>query len=170
MLLVLLEIQRAGSGIELDHTELAQWPFDQPVTLYRHGDIVSTFEELNIANGYTSARHSATKRNNAVARRVENGLRILPGVIQATATGELRVAFIRVRYPRSGDPAGQAQILGEKIRACARADEFSGRKCYPRGCRGGRARPAAAVSRPAARSGGGHPKSAKARNRGRWGT
>ena len=103
----------AGSGIELDDAELPQLPVDEPVTLHRHGDIVSTFEELNIANGYLTARHSAVKHNNAVARRVENAMRVVPGVIQATATGELRVRF----DPRAV-PAlrlirmAEAQILG----------------------------------------------------------
>jgi cation transport ATPase len=48
---------------------------------------------LNIANGCLTARHPAVKRNEAIARRVENALRAVPGVIQATVTGELRVRF-----------------------------------------------------------------------------
>ena len=73
--------------------ELPDWADDEPVTLYRHSSVVSTFAELSIANGWLRARHPAMERDQAAARRVENALRVVPGVIQATATGELCARF-----------------------------------------------------------------------------
>jgi cation transport ATPase len=77
----------------VNETELPHWTDGEPVTLYRHSSLISIFDELKIANGYLTARHPAVKRNEAIARRVENALRVVSGVIQATAIGELRVRF-----------------------------------------------------------------------------
>ena len=77
----------------LNEPELPQWAEEPSVTLYRHHGVISIFEELNIADGYLVASHSALKRNTAVARRVEGGLRTVPGVFDATVAGELRVRF-----------------------------------------------------------------------------
>ncbi|HKM68811.1 MAG TPA: hypothetical protein VJX94_01800 [Stellaceae bacterium] len=77
----------------VNETELPHWTDGEPVTLYRHSSLISIFDELNIANAYLTARHPAVKRNQVIARRVENALRAVPGVIQATVTGELRVRF-----------------------------------------------------------------------------
>ena len=78
---------------DVNVTELPHWPDGEPVTLYRHSNVVSIFAELNIGNGHLTARHPAMGHNHAIARRVENALRAAPGVIQATITGELRVRF-----------------------------------------------------------------------------
>jgi len=83
----------AGIGRELDDAELPQWPFGEPVTLYRHASIISNFKKLNVAHGQVTARHPTMERNPAIARRVENAMRVIPGVIEATAVGELRVRF-----------------------------------------------------------------------------
>jgi cation transport ATPase len=83
----------AAAAADANETKLPQWPDGQPVTLYRHSSIVSIFAELNISNGDLTARHPAVKRNQAIARTVENALRVVPGVIQATVTEELRVRF-----------------------------------------------------------------------------
>ena len=77
----------------MNESELPHWPDGQPVTLYRYSNVVSIFEELNFANGYLTARHSTIERSHVIARRVEHALRGLPGVIQATVIGELRVRF-----------------------------------------------------------------------------
>jgi cation transport ATPase len=73
--------------------ELPDWGDREPVTLYRHSNVVSIFAELSIATGCLAARHPAVEKNQAVARRVENTLRAVPGVIQVTVTGQLRVRF-----------------------------------------------------------------------------
>jgi cation transport ATPase len=83
----------AAPSADANETELPHWPDGQPVTLYRHSNIVSMFEELNIAKGYLTARHPAIEPNDAIARRVETALRAVPGVIQAAVTGELRAHF-----------------------------------------------------------------------------
>jgi hypothetical protein len=83
----------AGPTAGMREIELPHWPGGQPVTLYRHSTVVSIFAELNIAEGYLTARHPAMEHNHAIARRLENALQAVPGVIQATATGELRVRF-----------------------------------------------------------------------------
>jgi hypothetical protein len=94
----------AGDGEELDEAELPHWPSGEPVTLHRHLGIVSTIEIVSLANGRLDARHPAMARDPAVARRVENALRVVPGVISVTAIGakvELRVRF---------DPRGVAAL------------------------------------------------------------
>jgi cation transport ATPase len=83
----------AAPAADANEIELPHWPDGQPVTLYRHSNVVSIFEELNIAEGYLAARHRAMERDQTIAHRVENALRAVPGVIQATVTGELRVRF-----------------------------------------------------------------------------
>jgi cation transport ATPase len=83
----------AGPANDANETGLPLWPDGQAVTLYRHSSAVSILAELNIANGQLTARHPAMERNRAIARRVESALRAVPGVIQATVTGELRVRF-----------------------------------------------------------------------------
>jgi hypothetical protein len=83
----------AESDAGLNETELPRWTPGEPVTLYRHSGVISIFEELNIFDGYLVARHPAVKPNNAIARRVENRLRIIPGVFEADANSELRVRF-----------------------------------------------------------------------------
>jgi hypothetical protein len=86
----------AGNGEELDEAELRHWPGGEPVILHRHFGIVSTMEIISLANGRLDARHPAMARDPAIARRVENALQVVPGVISVTATGakaELRVRF-----------------------------------------------------------------------------
>ena len=86
----------ADGGERLDEVELPHWPGAEPVTLHRHLGIVSTIEILSLANGRLDARHPAIARDPATGRRVENALRVVPGVISVTATsakGALRVRF-----------------------------------------------------------------------------
>ena len=83
----------AAPAADANEIELPRWPDGHPVTLYRHSDVVSIFEELNIAKGHLTARYPAMERNHAIARTVENALQTVPGVIQATVAGELRVRF-----------------------------------------------------------------------------
>ena len=136
----------AAPAADANETELPHWPDGEPVTLYRHSNVVSIFAELNIGNGHLTARHPAMGRNHAIARRVENALRAAPGVIQATITGELRVRF---------DPKAvaalqlirmaEAEILGARDPTpcpLAGAGEFRAGECHGRRCRGGRVRPA----------------------------
>jgi cation transport ATPase len=83
----------AAPAADANEIDVPHWPDGQPVTLYRHSNVVSIFAELNIALGYLTARHLAMERNPVIAHRVENVLRAVPGVIRATVTGELRVRF-----------------------------------------------------------------------------
>jgi len=83
----------AESNAGINEIELPHWTDGEPVILYRHSSVISIFEELNIANGRVTARHPALESNPAIAHRIENALRAVPGVIEATATGELRVRF-----------------------------------------------------------------------------
>jgi hypothetical protein len=78
---------------EVDQADLPDWGDGKPVTLYRHSSVVSIFAELSIANRCLMARHPVLESDLAAARRVEDALRVIPGVVQASATGELRVRF-----------------------------------------------------------------------------
>jgi cation transport ATPase len=83
----------AEPDADLDETELPLWVKDEPITLYRHPDLISIFEGLNIGDGYFAAGHPALKRNTLVARLVEGRLRAVPEVFEAAVAGELRVRF-----------------------------------------------------------------------------
>ena len=83
----------AGSAWAANEVELPHWNDGEPVALYRHSGVISIFEKLNIENGYLTAHYPAMERSPAIARRVENTMRVVPGVIEATAVGELRVRF-----------------------------------------------------------------------------
>jgi cation transport ATPase len=83
----------AGSTADLSETELPHWTEGETVVLHRYAGIITIFEELNVANGCLTAHHPAMASNPVVARRVENALRVAPGVIQVIATRELRVRF-----------------------------------------------------------------------------
>ena len=107
----------------LNETALPRWTKNEPVTLYRHSGVISIFEKLNTADGYLVARHPALKLNNAIARQVENALQVVPGVIQATVTGDLRVRFdpnvaalLLVRI-------AEAEILGQPSEVAASASQ-----------------------------------------------
>jgi hypothetical protein len=84
-------VARPAAGVT--EIELPHWTEGEPVTLYRHASVVSIFEKLNITNGYLTAGHPAMEHNRAIAHRVENALGAVPGVIEATTTGELRVRY-----------------------------------------------------------------------------
>jgi cation transport ATPase len=83
----------AGLAASVSETELPEWIEGEPITLYRHAGIVSIFAELHIANGCLAARHPALASNPTTARRVEDALRALPGVIEVAANAKLRVRF-----------------------------------------------------------------------------
>ena len=108
----------------LNETELPRWTRGEPVTLYRHSCVISIFEELNTSDGYLVARHPALKLNDAIARQVENRLRIVPGVFEAAANGELRVCFdpltvAALRLIR----LAEAEILGQPSEVAAPASQ-----------------------------------------------
>jgi cation transport ATPase len=108
----------AGGDEGLDEAELPHWPGSEPVTLHRRWGIVSTIEILSLANGCLDARHPAIKRDPAIAHGVENALRVVPGVISATAT--TAKAELRVRFdPRAVAASelirlAEAEILGQR--------------------------------------------------------
>jgi cation transport ATPase len=77
----------------MNEAALPHWPCGEPVILYRHSNIISMFATLNFVNGRLTARHPAMGRNQALARRIEAALRVVPGVIEAAVSGDLRVRF-----------------------------------------------------------------------------
>jgi cation transport ATPase len=86
----------AGKGEELEEDALPRWPVGEPVTLHRHRDIISLLEIISLARGRLPAHHPEIARDPAMARRLEDALRVAPAVIEATATSaraELRVRF-----------------------------------------------------------------------------
>jgi cation transport ATPase len=83
----------AAPAARANETALPSWTDGEPVILYRHSSVISIFEELNIANGRLTARHPAMESNQALARRVEHALQVVPGVIEAATTEELCVRF-----------------------------------------------------------------------------
>ena len=94
--LILLADAVAGGDHELAETALPQWSDGKPVTLHHHAGIVSTLEILGCPRGHLRARDAVMARDPAIARRVENALEVVPGVIEAStniAKGELRVRF-----------------------------------------------------------------------------
>jgi cation transport ATPase len=83
----------AAPAAGVDEGALPHWTEGEPITLYRHSNVISIFVALNIGKGHLAARHSAMERNPVLGRRVANALRVVPGVIEAAATGDLRVRF-----------------------------------------------------------------------------
>jgi cation transport ATPase len=86
----------AGSGEELEDFALPRWPMGELVTLHRHGDIISFLDIMSSAHGRLLASHPTIRRDPAIARRVEDRLRVTPAVIEAVAISgkaELRVRF-----------------------------------------------------------------------------
>jgi hypothetical protein len=111
----------------LNEIEFPRWTKGEPVTLYRHSGIISTFEELNTFDGYLVARHPALKLNNAIARQVENRLRIVPGVFEAAANGELRIRFDPLEVGGSQlTRLAEAEILGQSSEVAASASQPAG--------------------------------------------
>ena len=106
----------AGNGEELDEAALPCWPDREPVTLHCNAGIVSLFEIARLASGRLIARHPAIARNLEIARWVEIALRVVPGVIEATATSskaELRVRFDPCVAAADGlIRLAEAQLLG----------------------------------------------------------
>ena len=95
----------------VNETALPHWPDGEPVVLYRHSSVISIFPELDIQNGHLSARHPTLESNQAIARRVENALRVVPGVINAAATRHLYVRF----DPRAVSPLQLVRIAEAEI-------------------------------------------------------
>jgi cation transport ATPase len=77
----------------VNETALPHWTDGEPVVLHRHSSVISIFAELDIQNGQLSARHPTLEINQAIARRVENALRVVPGVIEIGAIAGLHVRF-----------------------------------------------------------------------------
>jgi cation transport ATPase len=113
VLLTWLAAAVAASAADAREVDLPDWEDGERVTLHRHSSVVSIFAELSIANGYLTARHPVLEDDRAAARRVENALRVVPGVIHAAASRELRVRFdpqavTAIRLVR----LAEAEILG----------------------------------------------------------
>jgi cation transport ATPase len=119
MFLTRLACAVAGSAAEVKEVELPDWVIGEPITLYRHSNAASIFAELSIEKGRLAARHPTIEEDQAAARRVENALRVVPGVIHTTARGELRVRF----DPRAVAAwqlirIAEAEILGREAVHC----------------------------------------------------
>jgi cation transport ATPase len=105
----------AAPAAGVNETELPHWTDGESVSLYLHSDVITIFAKLDTESGYLRAHHPAIKNNPAVAQRVENALRVVPGVIAVAASGELTIRF---------DPGAaaalqliriaEAQILGQE--------------------------------------------------------
>jgi hypothetical protein len=98
----------AGHAEELEEVALPRWPAGEPITLHRHGDVVSLLEIPSSAAGRLLAHHPAIARDPEIARRMEDALLVTPGVIEATAISakaELRVRFNPRRYSGPSDPS-----------------------------------------------------------------
>jgi Cu2+-exporting ATPase len=85
-----------GNVEELDEAALPRWPASETVTLYHHREVISLLEILSSRAGHLLAHHPVIGRDPTIALLVEEGLRITPGVITATAISakaQLRVHF-----------------------------------------------------------------------------
>ncbi|HEX3416254.1 MAG TPA: hypothetical protein VHT21_07600, partial [Stellaceae bacterium] len=85
-----------GNGEELEEVELPLWMAGEPVTLHRHGGIISLLEIASSAGGRLLAYLPTIGCDPAIARRIADTLRVAPGVIEVAATSakaELRVRF-----------------------------------------------------------------------------
>jgi Cu2+-exporting ATPase len=113
----------ADGGNELEDDLLPSWPEGEAITLYRNLEVISLLEILSSGGGCLLAHHPAIARDPAIARRIENIARIVPGVIEATATGakaELRVRFnTRVVTTRSLVRLVETELcrLGDRLAA-----------------------------------------------------
>ena len=85
-----------GVGKELDDTCLPHWSQQDSATLHRFGGYVSVFEISQAGPGRLQLRHAALTQDPALGRRMEDAVRTLAGVMQATATvttGKLWVSY-----------------------------------------------------------------------------
>jgi Cu2+-exporting ATPase len=99
-----------GNGEELEEIELPLWAAGEPVILHRHRDIISLLEIANSAGGRLLAYHPTIGRDPAIARRIADTLRVVPGVTEATtisAKAELRVHF----NPRAATTGGLIRVV-----------------------------------------------------------
>ncbi len=76
-------------GVEegLDDSLLPLWAQGESTTLHRFGEAVSVFEITQVGPARLQLRHAALARDPALGRRVEDAVRALVGVRQATTTG-----------------------------------------------------------------------------------
>ena len=107
----------AAPAVSASEAALPCWTDGEPVILYRHSSIISIFKELEIADSQLTVRHPAIELNQALARRLGNALRVVPGVIEAATTEALRVRFdphavAAVRLVR----VAEAEISGQPTR------------------------------------------------------
>jgi hypothetical protein len=110
-----------GQGASLPDAGLPPWREDQPVTLHRCGDLISTWEVLSAGRGKAQLRHPGLCGDPAFAVAVEQALRGLPGVKEASATrsaGKLWVSY----DPRA---VGVADILRAAEGAFPRAKSLA---------------------------------------------
>jgi cation transport ATPase len=115
----------AGRRDELEEVALPRWPVGEAVTLHRHGDVISLLEILSSVSGRLLAHHPMIGRDLTIARRVEETLRITPGVIEATAISAK--AQLQVRFNPRAISSGVLIRLAEAglFRAeAARADHL----------------------------------------------
>jgi cation transport ATPase len=83
-------------GEELEEVALPRWPAGEPVTLHRHGDIISLVEILSSTSGRLLVQHPMIGRDPTIARQVEETVLVAPGVIEVTAISAK--AQVRVRF------------------------------------------------------------------------
>ncbi len=85
--LVRLAAGIGGTAEGLDESLLPLWMRGQPVTLHRFGRYVSVFEITQAGPGRLQLRHAGLARNPALGRRLEDTVRNLVGIKQATVSG-----------------------------------------------------------------------------------
>ena len=89
----------AASGNGLDEARLPPWRLGEPVVLYRHGDLISTFKLLSLSGGRLQVSHPAIRLEPERARRIGEALGAVPGVLEVLPS--IPVAGLEVRF----DPA-----------------------------------------------------------------
>jgi len=112
-------VQRLADAVvesceELGEVALPRWPAGEPVTLHRYGNVVSLLEILSLASGGLVARHTAIGRDPAVARHLEETLRMIPGVIEVSAVRS--ASRLRVRFnPRTISGSALIRLVEEAL-------------------------------------------------------
>ena len=76
-----------GTEAGLDEALLPQWGQGEPVILHRFAAGVSVFQITQAGSGRLLLRHAALAQDPILTRRIENAVRAVNGVKQATATG-----------------------------------------------------------------------------------
>ena len=80
-------VGRLADALTSDDTEsetMPKWRTGETVKLRRHGSIITTLEILTLEKDLLEIRHRAIWRESLMARRIEESLQQIPGVLQAT--------------------------------------------------------------------------------------